>query len=155
MKVEKGNIVKVEYEGKLEDGTQFDASKKHGKPLEFEVGTGSVIKGFDAAVVGMEKGEEKEVTIKAFDAYGPVRDDLIKDFPRERLPKDGEPKVGMMLGMALPTGQQMSAKIIEVNDVMVKLDMNHPLAGKNLTFKIKIVDISEKKAEESTEEKKE
>jgi len=149
MKIEKGNKIKVEYEGKLENGQVFDASKNHGKPLEFEVGTGSVIKGFDAAVIGMEKGEEKEVTIKPFDAYGPVRPDLVKEFPRERLPKEREPKVGMTLGMALPSGQHMSAKIIEVKDKTVKLDMNHPLAGKTLMFNLKIVEILPK------EEKKE
>ena len=76
MKVEKGKKVKIEYEGKLDDGTVFDSSKKHGQPLEFEAGSGKVIKGFDNAVMGMEKGEEKEVKIKPDEAYGEKKDEF-------------------------------------------------------------------------------
>jgi peptidylprolyl isomerase len=154
MKVEKGNIVKVEYEGKLQTGEVFDSSKKHGQPLEFEAGAVQVIKGFDEAIIGMEVGEEKEITIKPEDAYGVKKDEMIKEFPKERLPKEREPKVGDILGMQLPTGQQMSAVIVEVTKDIVKLDLNHPLADKTLIFKIKIVDISEKKEEAAKEEKK-
>jgi len=144
MVVEKGDKIKIEYVGKLEDGQIFDSSSKHGQPLEFEVGAGVVIKGFDAGVLGMEKGEEKEITIKPEDAYGIKRADLIQEFPRERLPKEREPMVGMALGMVLPNGQQMSAEIVEVNEKTVKLDMNHPLADKTLIFSVKIVDIFKK-----------
>lgn len=141
MKVEKGNKVKVDYEGKLENGTVFDSSK--GKdPLEFEVGSGMVIKGFDEAVIGMEKGEEKEVTIPPKEAYGEPNPDLVKKFPRDKLPQDQEPKVGMMLTLGTPTGQQLPAKITAVDDKEVTLDINHPLAGKTLIFTIKVVDIS-------------
>ncbi len=143
MSVEKGNKVKVEYEGKLEDGTVFDSSEKHGgKPLEFEVGTGQVIPGFENAVVGMEKGEEKEVTIKPEEAYGEPRDDLIKKVPKEQLPKEQEPKEGMVLMVGLPNGAQIPAKIVGIDDKEVSLDLNHPLAGKTLIFKIKVVDFS-------------
>lgn len=141
MAVKKGDKVKVEYTGTLEDGTVFDASEKHGAPLEFEVGSGMVIKGFDEALVGMEKGEEKEVTIKPEQAYGDPNPEMVKKIPREQLPKDQEPKAGMMLIMSLPNGQQLPAKITEVSDKEVTLDLNHPLAGKTLKFKLKVVEI--------------
>ncbi len=140
MPVKKGDKVKVDYTGTLEDGTVFDASEKHGKPLEFEVGTGMVIKGFDEAVVGMEKDEEKEIKLQPAEAYGDLNPELKKKVPREQLPKEQEPKEGMILLMGLPNGQQMPAKIIEVTDKEVTLDLNHPLAGKVLNFKIKVID---------------
>jgi len=142
MKIKEGSKVKVEYEGKLENGEVFDSSEKHGKPLEFEVGKKQMIPGFEKAVVGMEKGEEKEFTLESKDAYGDPNPQLIKSVPREQLPKDQEPEVGMILGITLPNGAQFPAKIIEVGDKEIKLDMNHPLAGKKLTFKIKIVDVN-------------
>lgn len=152
MPVKKGDKVKVEYEGKLEDGTVFDSSEKHGQPLEFQAGIGQVVPGFDNAIVGMEKGEEKEVTIPPDEAYGQPRDELIKDIPRSQLPPEPEPKVGMMLGVGLPNGAQIPARIVEVTAETVKLDLNHPLAGKTLKFKIKVVDISEGSEEKPKEE---
>lgn len=142
MKIKEGNKVKVEYEGKLENGEVFDSSEKHGKPLEFEVGKKQMIPGFEKAVIGMEKGQEKEFTLESKDAYGDPNPQLVKSVPREQLPKDQEPQVGMILGITLPNGAQFPAKIIEVGDKEIKLDMNHPLAGKKLTFKIKIVDVN-------------
>jgi len=141
MPVKKGDKIKVEYEGKLEDGTVFDSSEKHGQPLEFEVGGGQMIKGFDEAVVGMEKDEEKEITLQPEDAYGQPNPELVKEVPRDQLP-EGDPKPGMMLGITLPNGMQLPAKIVDVSDDKVKIDLNHPLSGKVLTFKIKIVEIS-------------
>ena len=143
MEVKKGNKVKVEYEGKLDDGTVFDASSKHGKPLEFQVGSGMVIPGFDNALVGMKKGEEKEVTIKPEEGYGKPNPEMVKKVPKDQFPKDKEIKPGMMLAIGLPTGQQIPAKIAEVGDKEITLDLNHPLAGKTLKFKIKVVEISE------------
>src|SRR3989344_1485040 len=140
MPVEKGNKVKVEYKGTLDDGTVFDASERHGKPLEFEAGSGQVIKGFDEAVIGMEIGEEKEIKLQPEEAYGPENEDLKKKIPRENLPKDQEPKKNMLLMVGLPDGRQIPAKIIEVTDNEVTIDLNHPLAGKVLNFKIKVVD---------------
>lgn len=142
MAVKKGDKVKVEYTGTLEDGTVFDSSEKHGQPLEFEVGGGQVIKGFDEAVVGMEKGQEKEVTIKPEDAYGEPNKELVKKVPRDQLPQDQKPKEGMMLAVTLPNGQQIPAKIVAVEDKEVTLDLNHPLSGKVLKFKLKLVDVS-------------
>ena len=141
MTVKKGDKVKIEYEGKLDDGTVFDSSEKHGHPFEFEAGAGQVIPGFDKAVDGMKKGEEKEVKIESKDAYGEPNPELVKKIPRDQLPKDKEIKPGMILGVGLPTGQQIPAKITDVDDKEVTIDMNHPLAGKNLNFKIKVVGI--------------
>jgi FKBP-type peptidyl-prolyl cis-trans isomerase 2 len=144
MPVKKGDKIKVEYEGKLDDGTVFDSTEKHeGKPLEFEAGAGKVIKGFDEAVIGMEKGEEKEVKIPAAEAYGEPNDQLVKKVPKEQFPPKVELKPGMVLGLKAPNGAQMPARITEVADKEVTLDLNHPLAGKNLNFKIKIVGINE------------
>lgn len=152
MKVANGNIVQVEYTGTFEDGTVFDDSSKHGKPLEFTVGTGQLIKGFNDAVIDMAVGEEKEFTLTPEEAYGQVNDQLFKKIPRDQLPKEQEPKVGMMLGMQLPTGQQVPVLITEVDEKEVTIDLNHPLAGKTLTFKIKVVDIKEAKEEPAKEE---
>jgi peptidylprolyl isomerase len=152
MKVANGNIVQVEYTGTFEDGTVFDDSSKHGKPLEFTVGTGQLIKGFDTAVIDMVVGEEKEFTLTPEEAYGQVNDQLFKKIPRDQLPKEQDPKVGMMLGMQLPTGQQVPVLITEVDEKEVTIDLNHPLAGKTLTFKIKVVDIKEAKEEPAKEE---
>jgi FKBP-type peptidyl-prolyl cis-trans isomerase 2 len=146
MAVKSGDKVKVEYEGRLEDGTVFDASSKHGKPLEFAAGTGQVIKGFDAAVIGMEIGEEKEVTLPPDQAYGQPNDKLVQKIPREKLPQDQQPEVGMVLGMKLPNGAQVPASITEVNDKEVTIDLNPPLAGKTLIFKIKLVSVEPAKA---------
>ena len=140
--IKNGDKVKVEYEGMLDDGTIFDSSKKHGQPLEFTVGEGNVIKGFDNAVRGMKKGEEKKVKIKAKDAYGESNPQLIKKVPREQLPQKQEIKEGMVLVIGLPNGQRIPARIIEVLNKEITLDLNHPLAGKDLTFKIKVVESS-------------
>lgn len=142
MEVKKGNKVKVEYTGTFDDGTVFDASSNHGQTLEFEVGSGQVIKGFDDAVLGMKKGEEKKIDIPAKEAYGEVRSELHKKVPRKQLPQDQEPKVGMILAVGMPNGQQFPARIIAVTKDDVTIDLNHPLAGKTLHFKIKVADVS-------------
>lgn len=142
MPIKKGDKVKVEYTGTLGNGTVFDSSEKHGQPLEFEIGSGQIIKGFENVVIGMEKGEEKDITLKPEEAYGKLDERLKKEIPRYQLPKEQEPKVGMTLLMGLPNGNQIPAKIVEIKDNSVVIDLNHPLAGKTLHFKIKIVDIS-------------
>jgi FKBP-type peptidyl-prolyl cis-trans isomerase 2 len=153
-KVKKGDRVKIEYTGKMADGEVFDSSKGR-EPLSFEVGSGKVIPGFDKAVEGMELNEEKTVTIKSEDAYGPVRKEAVQEFPRDKLPKDPEPKEGMMLILTAPDGRQIPAKIAKVEKDKVSVDLNHPLAGKDLTFEIKIVGINEpeEKKEEKAEQK--
>lgn len=142
MAIKKGDKIKVEYEGTLDDGTVFDSSKKHGVPLEFEVGSGQIIKGFDKAVIGMEKDEEKEIKLSSAEAYGERKEELMKEFPREMLPKEPEPKVGAGVMLGTPDGKKIPAMIKEVKDKVVVIDLNHPLAGKALNFKIKIVDIT-------------
>jgi FKBP-type peptidyl-prolyl cis-trans isomerase 2 len=141
MKIENGNKIKVEYEGRLEDGTVFDSSKNHGQALEFEVGAHQVIPGFEEGVVGMAVNEEKEINISVEKAYGPRREELFKEVPKDQLPEGEEPKVGMMLGVGLPNGQQVPATITEVNEKSIKIDLNSPLAGKALIFKVKVLEI--------------
>lgn len=142
MPVKEGDKVKVEYTGTFEDGTVFDSSEKHGQPLEFQVGSKQVVPGFEKALIGMEKDEEKEITLKPEEAYGDPNPELVKKIPKDQMPKDKELKPGMMLGVGLPTGQQIPAMIKEVGDTEVTIDLNHPLAGKVLIFKIKLVEIT-------------
>lgn len=141
MKIQKGDKVKVDYTGSLEDGTVFDSSEQHGKPLEFEVGAGQIIKGFENAIIGMETGEEKEIKIKPADAYGEHNPQLIKKIPKSQLPTEKELEPGMMLLVALPNGAQLPVMVTEVTKETVTIDLNHPLAGKTLNFKIKISDV--------------
>jgi len=139
--VKKGDTVKVHYTGTLEDGTVFDSSESHGKPLEFQVGAGQVIPGFENAMVGMKEGEEKDVKLSVADAYGEYNPEMVRKVPRAQLPKDHEPAVGMILMVGLPNGMQVPVKIVAVDAESVSIDLNHPLAGKALNFKIKIVGI--------------
>ncbi len=140
MAVKNGDTVKVEYVGTLDDGTVFDSSENHGELLEFEVGAGKIIPGFENAVIGMETGEEKEFKLDASQAYGDRNPQLVQKVPLDQVP----PGVcaGMMLVVALPNGLQIPVKVQEVSEEWVTIDMNHPLAGENLNFKIKVVDIS-------------
>ncbi len=142
MAVKKGDKVSIEYEGTLENGTVFDSSSKHGKPLEFEAGASQMIKGFDAAVIGMDEGQEKKITLRPEDAYGNHNPDLVKKIPREQFPKEHEPETGMILLLGTPDGRQFPIKVAEVTDTEVGLDLNHPLAGKTLNFKVKVVAIN-------------
>ena len=141
MTVKKGNTVQIEYEGRLEDGTIFDSSTKYGQPLEFEVGSGQVIRGFDEGVQGMKLGEEKKIVISPAQGYGDYNPNLLKKVSRDKLPKGQEPKAGMMLALGTPDGHRFPAKIVEVHKDEVVVDVNHPLAGKTLTFKVKVVGV--------------
>jgi peptidylprolyl isomerase len=136
-----GDTVQVHYTGKLADGTVFDSSAERG-PLEFTLGAGQMIPGFEKAVFGMKVGEKKTVTIPADEAYGPYRDELVVEVPREKLPSDVTPEVGQQLGMRLPDGGTIIVTITDVSDNnTVTIDTNHPLAGKELTFEIELVKI--------------
>ncbi len=150
-KVEKGNFVKVDYIGKFDDGEVFDSSKhgNHSHPLEFQVGSGQVIKGFDNAVMGMKVGETKNFSIGSKEAYGEYREEMKKEIPRNALPKEQEPRVGMILVMQTPQGQQFPAKIVHVGENTVTVDLNHPLAGKKLNFEITIAEINDEPSGES------
>lgn len=140
--VAEGHVTCVNYTGKLEDGEVFDTSEGR-EPLKFVVGSGQLIKGFDTAVVGMKVGDKKTINLEPADAYGDRDEQRVQKVPRDMLPKEPEPKEGMMLTISTPQGQMFPAKIHKVDDKEVTLDMNHPLAGKKLTFEIEVVDIAE------------
>lgn len=144
MKVKKNDKVKVEYTGSFDNGEIFDTSNHegHSHPLEFEAGSGMVIKGFDDAVIGMELNEEKEIHLKPEEAYGKSNPKLMIKIPKERLPKNQAPKIGMMMGMQTPDGRQVHGRIAKIDGKEIVIDLNHPLAGKNLNFKIKVVEIN-------------
>ena len=139
----KGDKVKVEYVGKLEDGTVIDSSEQHEAPLEFTVGAGELIQGFDDGVIGMEVGQEKEVEIDPNSGYGAHNPELVKELPKDCFQSDQEIKPGMMFLLNLPDGRQLPAKISEVTEEAVTVDLNPPLAGKKLIFWIKLIEIAE------------
>lgn len=139
--VKKGDNVKVLYKGTLENGEVFDESPKD-RPLEFTVGAGQMIPGFDKGVEGMKLKEKKTVTIPADEAYGQRDENRKQSFPKSQLPKEIVPEVGMTIGLMHPqTGRPIPAKIIEVTDKEITVDLNHPLAGKTLVFEIEVIDI--------------
>ena len=135
-----GDTVKIHYTGKLDDGAEFDTSAGS-DPLEFVLGDGQVIPGFDKAVEGMAIGESKNVRIQPDDAYGPRHDQLIQDVPRDQLPDDMTPAVGMELQAQNETGEVMRFAVTAVDDDSITVDGNHPLAGKALAFDIELVEI--------------
>ncbi len=135
----KGKKVSVEYTGTFDDGVEFDSSKKHGKPLEFVAGEGQVVPGFDKAVVEMQVGEEKKIRLEAKDAYGERKAELTKTVPKDQVPGEITPQVGMQIGITLGDGRQFPATISAVGESDITLDLNHPLAGKTLNFELKLV----------------
>ncbi len=138
---EKGSKVKVHYTGTLTDKTVFDSSRER-EPLEFTVGAGQMIKGFDAAVDGMSIGESKTVTIPADEAYGPHNEEAMVKVAKTQLPEGLDPQVGLQLEATQPTGQKQVLTIAEVLENEVVLDGNHPLAGKDLVFDIELMEIN-------------
>jgi peptidylprolyl isomerase len=139
--VKNGDTVKIHYTGTLADGAIFDSSTGH-DPLEFTIGSGQVIVGFDEAVTGMEVGEKKNVTIAVGKAYGQRNEEMVIEVPRDQIPPEINPEVGQKLEMDNPDGQSMVVKIIEVTDERIVLDANPPLAGKELQFDIELVSVS-------------
>ncbi|MEJ2288759.1 MAG: peptidylprolyl isomerase [Deinococcales bacterium] len=137
----RGDTVRVHYTGRLDDGTVFDSSRER-EPLEFTVGEGQVITGFERAVEGMEVGEARETRIEADDAYGEHREDLVLDLPKEQVPEDMQIEPGMRLELRQPDGQAVPVTVAEVGDESVTLDANHPLAGQPLTFELELVEIA-------------
>jgi peptidylprolyl isomerase len=133
--------VTVNYTGKLDDGTVFDSSEGR-EPLQFTLGAGEMIDGFEKAIIDMEVGETKTITIPAEEAYGPYHDELVHEINRGKLPQDIEPEVGMMLQGSMANGQVITLTVIEVNEDTVTLDGNHMLAGKDLTFEIELLEIA-------------
>ena len=138
--VKKGDVVRVHYTGKLISGDQFDSSAGR-EPLEFTVGAGQMIKGFDAALPGMKVGDKKTVNIAAVDAYGEKNEDAIIDFPKENVPPDMKLEPGMKLTLNNQQGQPVPVVVKEVKDDVIKLDANHFLAGEELIFDIELMEI--------------
>ena len=142
MSIKKNNTVKVHYVGTLDDGSIFDKSKED-SPLEFIVGAGQLIPGFENAVEGMSLNEEKNIKIKADDAYGQRNEDLVKDFPRSFFPNGFNPENGALLTLEDNMGRPIPGIVKSVSVEKITLDLNHPLAGKNLNFKIQVTNIEE------------
>ncbi len=141
-KVENGHFVKVDYTGTLENGDVFDSSRiKH--PIEVEVGAGRVIKGFEDALLGMAKEEKKTITLSPEEAYGPRNESLEQTLMRSELPEGFDPQVGQVLALQNPQGGQFPAKVKHADEEKVTVDLNHPMAGKTLTFEVEVVEIND------------
>ncbi|MEJ0080752.1 MAG: FKBP-type peptidyl-prolyl cis-trans isomerase [Puia sp.] len=140
MAVQSGDTIKIHYHGRLSDGTTFDSSAGR-SPLEFTVGSGSVIKGFDDGVQGMTVVEKKTIEIPFLEAYGPEDPSMIIEFPVDRLPEDLKPEIGMQLNMNNAEGQHLlsPSPILPMKNII--LNANHPLAGKDLIFDLELVEI--------------
>ncbi len=135
-----GDVVRVHYTGRLEDGAIFDTSANRG-PLQFTIGEDQVITGFEQAVVGMNPGESKTVEVSADEAYGPHREEMIVAVSREQLPAELEPRVGQRLHIQQEGGRTIPVIVSEVSETSVTLDANHPLAGRDLTFDIQLLEV--------------
>ena len=154
MAVENNDKVAIQYKGTLEDGTVFDTSEGR-EALEFVVGKGMVIPGFEKGIVGLNEGDKKTIEILPEDGYGPVMKELVQEVPKTALPAEITPEVGMMLSAQGPNGQMIPVKVAEIGEETIKLDMNHPLAGQKLTFDVtveKVTKAGEFEEEEETDD---
>ncbi len=140
MSVSEGDTVQIHYTGKLQDGSVFDQTEDN-DPLSFTVGSGDIIPGFEQAVRGMEEDEEKTVTIEAEDAYGERDESRVQQYSRETLPENFQPEKGQVLALQDQEGRQIPVTIKDFDEENITVDLNHPLAGKELTFEIKVVGI--------------
>jgi peptidylprolyl isomerase len=137
--IKAGDTIRVAYIGKFENGDVFDTSE--GKsPLEFTVGSGNIIQGFEDAVIGMREGEKKTVTLAPDEGYGVRSDDLVFDISKNSIPAGLELEVGKMIQLTNQSGQKMPGVVSDIGDGVVTIDANHPLAGKNLVFDIEVVE---------------
>lgn len=139
--VEYGDMVKIAYTGKLSDGEVFD-SNEGGDPIEFPAGYGTLIKGIDVAVIGMNLGDEKEINIEPELGYGFRDDNLFQTIPRDMFQEGDLPEIGMIVMVATKDGYKVPATVSEIRDTEFLLDFNHPLAGKTLNFKIKVIGLT-------------
>ena len=142
-KVTNGNTISVHYRGTLEDGTEFDSSHNRGETLNFTVGSGQMISGFDTGVVGMSVGEVKNITLTADEGYGNRVNEAVQDVPKSSFPDDFEFVVDATVQGSGPDGRPIMAKILKENAETITLDFNHPLAGQALNFEIELVEITE------------
>lgn len=136
-----GNTVKINYKGTLQDGSVFDSSEGR-EALEFKLGEGLVIPGFENAITGMAIGETKTVVIPVEEAYGPRREEMAMKVDKQQVPADLTPEVGMQLGLSNDQNQTIPVTITEVGDDYLILDGNHPLAGQELTFEIELLEVA-------------
>ena len=140
--VKENNTVKVNYTGKLSDGQVFDSSEGK-EPIEFTLGQGQLIPGFEKGLIDMKLNEKKTITIAKEEAYGDINNDLIQEVEKTQLPQDLTPEVGMGLVSKSPDGQEMNLLVVEVREESIVIDGNHPLAGKELIFDLEVVEIKD------------
>ena len=140
--------VKVDYVGKLKDGSIFDESKNHGGPLEFVIGSRKLLPDFENAIIGMKEGEEKTITIEAEKAYGQHKKELVQKIEKSRLPENIKPEAGQFLQATQKSGEVVEVLITEVGETDITIDVNHPLAGKDILFDLKLVEIVELECKE-------
>ncbi len=138
--IKNGDKIKIHYTGRLENGTVFDSSMEK-EPIEVKVGEGKIISGLEEALVGMSTGETKTVKLKADEAYGPYRDDMVLTVNREELPENLDPQVGQQLQISKPEGPVFNVRVTDASESSVTLDGNHFLAGKDIIFDLKVVEI--------------
>jgi peptidylprolyl isomerase len=138
--IENGQKVKIHYTGTLDDGNQFDSSAGR-EPLEFEMGEGMVIPGFETGVKDMAVGEKKSIHIPVAEAYGEKKEEMVMEFERAQLPDGLDPEVGMGLQMQGPQGQPIPVQIVAVAETAITIDANHPLAGQKLNFELELVEV--------------
>ena len=140
---EAGDRVKINFTGKLEDGSVF-ANTADSEPLEFQLGEGNIIPGIENAVEGMNVGESKTVKVPPEQSYGQRHDELVEVVGRDKFPKDVEPQVGQKFEVSQQEGQPMVVRVVDVSEQTVTLDGNHPLAGRDLTFELELIEIPSK-----------
>ncbi len=136
-----GDSVKVHYHGTLHDGTVFDSTHEE-SPMDFTIGSGEIIPGFENAVEGMSEGEKKSVSVEPQEAYGEYNEKGVVQVQREQLPEDIHPEVGMMLQLNTPEDQVVYVTVTDMDEEKITLDANHPLAGKTLNFDIELIQIN-------------
>jgi len=136
----KGDTVRIHYTGRLQDGTVFDSSQGH-DPLEFTIGAGEVIRGFENAALGLEVGQSKTATIPAAEAYGPHRPEMVITVDRSEFEDQADPQIGQRFQAQTEGGETLDLTVVNISPEGVTLDANHPLAGKDLTFDIELVEI--------------
>lgn len=141
IKAKDGDTVRVQYTGKLEDGSVFESSMEQDS-LQFTIGKGQVLHGVEQAVIGMQPQESKTVLVPAAEAYGPHRDEMTTQVQRSQFPDSVELKVGQRLQIKQKNGQSIAVSVLDLSDSTVTLDANHPLAGKDLTFDLQLVEIA-------------
>lgn len=136
----KADTVRVHYTGKLTDGTVFDSSEGR-EPLEFKLGTGMVISGFESAIIGMSAGESKTATIPVDEAYGPRREEMVAEIPLDKFPIQEKVEVGQVLKMQNQDGEVLNLLVVNLTDSTITIDGNHPLSGQDLVFDIELVEV--------------